>query len=196
MYGPPCGATAGWETLQNSTTTGGGAKARGGHHQGPHSLEWPSVTAEAPLLYGRDGDSVTAEKLANALVGDCLLGASTLESARARHTLRCDGRASTNHTGPDNPSHSADCRRLRERLDLVGLPDASVPMPQDCLQSVLKSEDTVNVESDLTVTPYDVAKLKVVKANRVLVNLADVLQGDDLACLHKPHGTRQPIAQR
>ena len=129
---------------------------------------------------------LSSENLSSAhrdcLVADGIAAAEKLCSARTRTPLRDGGVA-------DSPTcfgtaRRASVDRFQATLSLSLEADdaiATLSGARDCLRAVLKSDDTFNAVSDLSVRPYEEGKVKVASVEGRTVDLESLLDAEALS---------------
>ena len=107
------------------------------------------------------------------LVAEVDLCLQELERARAGRGLFCNA-SSEQVTSGATPARQAIRDSIRQRLTSLGPPPPDFD-PQAALRDVLGAESALHLDRDLTVRPYDLDKIKFVKAGLRPRNLRELL---------------------
>ena len=132
---------------------------------------------DAMVDVSSDGSPLSA-RCADTLLDDAVRSLAALGSARTGTPLSFDGAYSPTLTTPTSRDTAAVRASLASRLSLFGSPQ--VASARQCLQEVLKSDDTIVVNPVLAVRPYDPDKLVVVRSTHSTVDLEPLLDAEAL----------------
>ena len=122
--------------------------------------------------------------VASVLVDDAVRAAFDLSGYRARAPLGSEGYPSPYCR--DDALLGRFRARLESQLEVLGLPDDGTLSPTTCLKSVLRFDNTLHTTASVTVRPYDIDLLNVVRDGHVTVPLESLLDGVALQLALEP----------